>query len=54
MSIQLLSQNKQIFNNDVRSYFESENEMFAFTEEMLMRFINIISINSCMVIYTYL
>lgn len=44
--INLLFQFKSIFTDKVKSCFESKDEMFAFTKELLMKFFNIESLNA--------
>lgn len=44
--IKLLFQFKNIFNDKVKSNFESEDEMFAFTKQLLIKFFNIQSLNA--------
>lgn len=44
-SVNLLTQFKNIFTDKVKSNFESEDEMFAFIKQLLLRFFRIILLN---------
>lgn len=48
--MKFLFKNKNIFTDKVRSYFESEKKMLTFVENLLIRLISIIDINSYAVI----